>query len=198
MKRILLALIVAVSAWAQQSTGPLETINYYSSNNLIYSCTALAVQPRSLPGFSGSTTNAGIITVSAASNASPVSFTATAHGLDYQSGATVLPVVTISGGTGAWAGVNGQFVATPTSANAFTIPVDSTAFGALSGTLVVTTTAPKTTEAVWLVKGFVYATANLIFSGTGFAPGGAGAKGGNGPSNSMNQICANRTSLAYQ
>jgi len=199
MKRLLLALIVAASAWAQTAT-PLEIINYYSGTNLIYSCTALAVQPRSLPGFTGSTTNAGIITVSAASNANPVSFTATAHGLDFPSAATIAPVITISGGTGSWAAVNGSWVATITSANAFTIPVDSTAFGALAGTLVVTTTAPKSTEAVWLVKNYVYtaATANLIFSGTGFAPPGAGISARVGPSNAMNQICANRASLAYQ
>lgn len=195
MKQLLLLFAIAASAWAQT---PLETIYYYSGSNLIYSCTALAVQPRALPGFAGSSTNSGAITVSAASNANPVSFTATGHGLDFPSAATVAPVITISGATSAWAGINGSWTATITSANAFTIAVDSTAFGALAGTLVVTTAAPKNTEAVWLVKNYVYSGANLIFSGTGYAAPGAGTTARVGPSNAMNQICANRATLSYQ
>jgi hypothetical protein len=99
---------------------------------------------------------------SAASNANPVSFTATAHGFDTNS----LPLVTISGGTGNWAAVNGTWTATITGANTFTIPVNSTTFGAVSGTLLVTTYAPLTNVAVWSVKKFVYdGSNNLIWSG---------------------------------
>src|SRR5579872_3336445 len=184
MKRILLALgFVALFANAQT---PTQNIYYYSGSNLIYSCTALAIQPSSA------------ITVSAVSNASPASFTATAHGLDFPGAATTSPVVSISGGTGAWAAINGSWVATIITANAFTIPVDSTSFGALTVTLVVTTQAPKGTAPVWQVKNYVYSGSNLIFSGTGFAPAGVGSGGSGGPSSVMNQICANRTALSYQ
>lgn len=196
--RLVLGVALLAGTAVAQTPTPLTTVYFYSGSNLIYSCTALAVQPRSLPGFSGSTTNSGVITVSAASNANPVSFTATAHGLDFPSAATIAPVITISGGTGNWTPINGSFVATITSANAFTIAVDSTSFGALTGTLLVTTAAPKDTEAVWLVKNYVYSGANLIFSGTGYAPAGAGTTSRVGPSNAMNQICANRATLAYQ
>jgi|GEM_PF-3444987 len=71
-------------------------------------------------------------TVTAASNANPVSFTSTAHG---QTGSIS---ISIGGATGSWTSVNGTFTGTVTSANTFTIPVDSTGFGALTGSLVVT------------------------------------------------------------
>jgi hypothetical protein len=44
--------------------------------------------------------------------------------------------VSIVGGTGAWAAVNGAFIVTVISATTFSIPVNSTAFGALAGTVV--------------------------------------------------------------
>lgn len=75
-------------------------------------------------------TPGGSVSISAASNASPVSLTSVAHGL------ITGDQVTISGGTGAWAAINGTFTVTVTSADTFTVPVDSTAFGALAGTIV--------------------------------------------------------------
>ncbi len=69
------------------------------------------------------------LSISAATNASPVEFTtASAHGL------TTGDSVILSGFTGGWTGCNGTFVATVTATNKFTIAVDSTGFGALSGT----------------------------------------------------------------
>lgn len=74
----------------------------------------------------------GSISISSATNANPVVFTtATAHGL------TSGERYTISGATVGWTGVNGVFVVTVTSTTTFSIPVNSTGFGALSGTLVV-------------------------------------------------------------
>ncbi len=68
-------------------------------------------------------------TISAATNASPVEFTtSSSHGL--ATGDSVI----LSGFTGGWTACNGTFVATVTAVNKFTIAVDSTAFGALSGT----------------------------------------------------------------
>jgi|SRR5689334_15104029 len=139
-----------------------------------------------------------VISVSAASNASPVSFTATSHGFDYQSLATATPAVKITGGTGNWAAINGVWIATPTSANAFTIPVDSTAFGALTGTLVVTTRAPLTSNAVWAISKNVYdAGGKLIWAGWAAAVPGAGTSALTAGSPAQKFIWNNRTSLAY-
>lgn len=66
-------------------------------------------------------------TITAATNANPVVLTSVAHGL--ASGATVI----ITGATGGWTGINGTFIATVTGVDTFSIPVDSTAFGALAG-----------------------------------------------------------------
>jgi hypothetical protein len=190
MKRLILFLAAMIACQAQSA---VQTLLYYSGSNLQYQCTAKSTQPKT-----------ATITVSAASNANPVSFTATAHNLFYTATSTVLPIVNITGGTGNWAAVNGNWVATPTSANAFTIPVDSTAFGALTGTLVVTTLSPRLTDAVWKVETFQYdGSNNLLFHGVAVAAAGAGTApvtgpGNVGPPDQFNQICANRASLAYQ
>jgi hypothetical protein len=68
------------------------------------------------------------VTITAASNANPVSLTSNSHGLSTGDG------ITISGGTGNWTAINGSWTVTVTGVNTFTIPVDSTAFGALTGT----------------------------------------------------------------
>ncbi len=80
------------------------------------------------------TTTANGLTISSATNANPaVLTTVTNH--SYISG----DVIKISGGTGSWTAINGTFTVTVTAANKFSIPVDSTSFGALSGTPVVNT-----------------------------------------------------------
>lgn len=79
------------------------------------------------PGYSSA--------VSAATNANPVVFTTTTHYL------TSGQQVKITGGTGAWAAVNGTFAVTVISPTTFSIPVNSTAFGALAGSVVVTVPA---------------------------------------------------------
>lgn len=66
-------------------------------------------------------------TITAATNANPVVLTSVAHGL--ATGATVI----ITGATGSWTPINGTFIATVTGVDTFTIPVDSTGFGALTG-----------------------------------------------------------------
>jgi hypothetical protein len=48
----------------------------------------------------------------------------------------------------------------------FSVPVDSTAFGAVTGTLTYVTRAPRTTSPVWSVQKFVVdGSSNLIWSG---------------------------------
>jgi len=73
------------------------------------------------------------ISITSATNANPVVFTVAAgHGFATGEG----PVITISGGTGAWTVVNGSFVATILSPTTFSIAVNSTAIGAVAGTIV--------------------------------------------------------------
>lgn len=71
--------------------------------------------------------NVGSQAISAVTNANPVEFTTTAA-------PTTGTKVYISGFTGGWVTANGSFTATRTSSTTFTIPIDSTAFGALAGT----------------------------------------------------------------
>lgn len=68
------------------------------------------------------------VTITAATNAAAVVLTVVGHGLSTGDG------ITISGGTGNWAAINGAWTITVTGANTFTIPIDSTTFGALTGT----------------------------------------------------------------
>lgn len=83
--------------------------------------------------FTSTGSNFGITasTITAATNAATVELTSTAHGL--QTGNTI----TISGATGNWTPINGSFTATRTGADTFTIPVNSTTFGALTGSPVI-------------------------------------------------------------
>lgn len=79
-----------------------------------------------------------LIPISAATNANPVEFTTSVnHGL------TTGTTHTIAGATGSWTPVNGAFIITVTAANKFTIAVNSTTFGALTGTV---TVDPKSYE----------------------------------------------------
>jgi len=65
--------------------------------------------------------------ITAATNANPVVFTASGHGL--VTGDTVV----ISGFTGNWTPCNGTFTATVVDSNSFSIPVNSSSFGAMTG-----------------------------------------------------------------
>lgn len=202
--KLLAAFLIACAAFAQQavriSPAPPDTsysiINYYSSTNLTYICKA--------PGNINPVLSSQVITTTAASNANPVSFTATAHGLgDYATygaaGAMPTPVVIISGATGNWTPINGVWLATVTSADAFTIPVNSTTFGALTGTLVVSTTSPRWNKAVWSIQKYVYDASNNLAGIYGAVnPGGAGSTTPVGASTAFAFTCSTRTSLAYQ
>lgn len=197
--RLLLACFLCFTAWGQQATPvnqvatapPLatQTVLVYSGTNLTYQCITRSIQP-----------NARSVTVSTATNASPVVFTATAHGFDYQSLATTTPAIKIVGATGGWTGINGVWVATPTSANAFSIAVDSTAFGAWGAqSVAVTTYAPSLAAKVWSIFALVYdATGKLIWSGWGSEVGGAAATNLPGGATAANLACSSRTSYSYQ
>ena len=180
LMRLAILMALPLGLWAQADS-PVATISQgaandgyqsifvYASNNLTYLCKARSTQNvlQTLP------------TISAATNANPAALTITAHGLDYQSLATSTPVITITGGTGNWVAINGTFIATPTGANTVTIPVDSTAFGALTGTFVVTTRAPRTTGLYWSITHYAYdASNNLIWIGWAVDPAKLPIQGG--------------------
>ena len=88
------------------------------------------------------------VPLTAATNANPVQFTAVSNGLDPGKNqglglpSSIGPQITISGGTGAWAAVNGTWPATKVDADHFTIPVNTTALGTVSGTLVASGAPP--------------------------------------------------------
>lgn len=159
MRIAIMAVLCAAFAFAQGpevtiSQGPspneFQIVYGYTGANLVYVCYAKSRQPTS-----------GTISISAASNANPVSLTSTGHGFNTNS----RPRITISGATGNWTPINGAFTATITGANTFTIPVDSTTFGALAGTVVFTTVGPRTNQPQWAVKQFAYdASSNLVSS----------------------------------
>lgn len=161
MKLALLA-FVAVCGWAQ---GPDVAISPFPANNpaqIIYNYDANGNLTSQCWAKSGQPGNTGSVSISAASNANPVSLTSTAHGFNTNS----RPKITISGATVNWTPINGTFTATITGANTFTIPVDSTTFGALTGTVVFVTNAPRTNQPIWAVRQTVYNASNApIWSG---------------------------------
>lgn len=158
--RFILLLLAACAVQAQNDviisqkspSAGYQFIMGYSGTNLLYICRAASIQPTS-PSIS----------IASATQANPAVFTISGgHGFD----ASALPIVTVSGGTGNWTAVNGSFTATIISSTEFSIPVNSTTFGAVSGTLVFTTRAPRTTSPIWSVQKFVYdGSNNAIWSG---------------------------------
>lgn len=172
MTRFLACIAIAFSsvAFAQQEvrmsqmnpdTGYQQIFFYDGSNNLQAICQAASRQ-----------TVSPNISVASATNANPVVFTVSGgHGLS----TSFRPQVTISGGTGNWAGVNGTYTATPISTTTFSIPVNSTTFGALAGTVIFTTTSPRINQAVWSVQYFTYDGSNNLI-GTSWYGGNPGAK----------------------
>jgi hypothetical protein len=88
--------------------------------------------------------------ITGASNSNPVIMTAAANGLDPYfninngEGAGKGPQVSISGGTGDWAAVNGTWHATidKSNPNGFSVPIDTTSFGSITGHLTFSATPP--------------------------------------------------------
>jgi hypothetical protein len=154
LKRMIVAILLCASVHGQNcqalsppnATACTQLFTYDGSNNLLYACKARSIQPYN-----------SRLSISAASNANPVVFTSTGHGFS----TLQLPLVTISGGTGNWTAVNGTFTATVIDANTFSIAVNSTSFGALAGTVVFDTTAPRTTQSIWSVVKFTYTGTNM-------------------------------------
>lgn len=167
MRLRILALLLPCFLFAQdgmvvnQSSGapPLgyTKILNYTGSNLSSTCVSRSYEGPNSPRSRIK------VSISAATNANPVVLTSTGHGFPTSS----RPSVTISGGTGSWTAINlTNTTATVIDANTFSIAVDSTAFGALAGTITFTTTAARTTVAEWAVQKFAYDVSNnLIWSG---------------------------------
>lgn len=127
------SVVVAPPAQAWSSVN-----DYDGSGNLTYSGSALSFQP-----------NSYAYTVTSVSKAGAAVVTITAHGL--ASGMSV----TVAGGTGDWAGINGAQIVTVTGANTFTIAVDTSGYAStFAGTIV--TNAPRTNATVWSINLNVY------------------------------------------
>lgn len=172
--------VAAVALFGQQAEQVL--MFYDGSSNLEYVCTAR------------SRVSQTAVSVSTISNANPGVATATAHGL------TNTAVVRITGATAGWAGINGTWLATVTTVDAFSIPVNTSGFGSFSGqSITVTTVSPRTNFGVWKVLRLFYdGSNNLIRTGWAAEPGGAGSSRLEGGAAEYNKVCADRASYAYQ
>jgi hypothetical protein len=183
---------------------PLTTIlDYAGGTNLVYRGWALSSQGR----------HATLSPVNTFSNANPGVMTfSQAHGLNYDSSdakTTSQPTVAISGGTGNWAAVNGIWIFQPTSDTAGTLAsvvgglltqLNTLTFGALAGTLVVNTLAPRTCDPVWSIQTFIYtASGAQIWTGWPAHVGGAGTPTNqlSGGSSASSFIWDNRSLYAY-
>lgn len=179
--KLLVLLLMAVRIALPQSgaevniyTGPpqtpLQTLFFYSGSNLAYIC------------YSKSLTTTTTLTIASATAASPGVFTSTAHGFYTTSGSS-RPRVTISGATLLWASLNSDWLLTPVDADTFTLAnpttgtnLNSTGFGALTGTVILSTQAPRTSQYQWAIRRLLYdGSSNLISTQWSF--GDAGTRG---------------------
>lgn len=183
------ALIAQDGATVSISPGPptvqFLSLMFYSGGNLQYLCQAKSVSPNTS------------FTITSATAASPSVFTFTGHGFEVALG-EYTPRITISGATTTWAALNGDWLLSSQGANTFTLqsPVtgasfDGTGLGALSGTVVLNTTAPRLTASYWSIRRFTYDGSNNQTS-TQLAFGTLGARG------LFSNSCSNRTSAAIE
>lgn len=122
-----------------------STISSYDvSNNFEYGGFARSKQSV-LFTFAGATISAAATAV----------ITYTAHGM--QAGYSV----TIAGGSGDWAGINGTRLITIIDANSFSVAVNSSGYsGTFAGT--VSTFAPRTNAACWAIQKNYYVNTNYF------------------------------------
>lgn len=122
-------------------------------------------------------------TISSATKANPGVLTCTAHKLPIGSKVWI----TVAGVTGTgWTALNTTFLVTVTDANSLTTAIDTSGFGTLGGTILVSTVAPLVSQAKWAIQFLAYdSSGNMIYSG--MAEGSAAAS----------QIWDNRALLSY-
>lgn len=122
--------------------------SYDGSNNFEYSGFARSKQSV-LFTFTGATISAAAAAV----------ITYAAHGMQASS------AVTIAGGTGDWAGINGTRIITVIDANTFSVAVNSSGYsGTFAGT--VSTFAPRTNAACWAIQRSFYVNTNYLSRST--------------------------------
>jgi hypothetical protein len=140
---------------------PFQIAIFNPSDSETYYC--YARNPVADPAVSGGKTTAppAITTISNAAEG-VITFLA-----DHQFHQYARPRVTISGLTGAWAGVNGSRVLSWVSATEMAIVgVNTTALGAVAGTPVAATKCPRLSDPVWAIKKEVRdATGRSVFLG---------------------------------
>lgn len=193
--RTITVLILSCAALFGQTNNKGQTVNltavpeqaitrlsFYTANQEIYRCEAVAVQP----SFAWRRSSTTITNVVDAANVSTVT-TSTAHGL------TAGNKVVITGAT-VDADLNGTYVIQTVGATTtFTITTANVTDATYTdATLVITTTAPRTTEAIWAVRRWVYdATDNTqaqwATTSVGTTSGGV----------RMTAVCGDRATLAY-
>lgn len=122
------------------------------------------------------------ITHNSISNAAAAVITVSGgHGLSTDSA----PEVTISGGTGVWVAINGVFKATVINSTTFSVPVDTSSLSTVTGTVVITTRAPRENQAIWSVK-------KIVLDSSG------GPKAELWASNGSSNTCVSPEALAFQ
>jgi len=171
---------LGVSVFAQQIGTPVlvsdapgydgHTKYAYVSGQSTYICFARPAQ-----------TVATVTYTSISNAASAVVTVSGGHGFHLDS----TPLVTLSGGTGSWAIFNGEYKATILSSTTFSIPANTTSAGAISGTVVLKTRAPRTNQNIWMVLKITN-SASDDFQSSIWATNGYG------------NACDNRATLSYQ
>lgn len=108
--------------------------------------------------------------ITGATAANPGVFTSTDLFAAFPSGG---PKITIVGGTGNWAAANGTWIAVFATQTTFSIyppgsstPLNTTTFGAVTGTLTFTTTAPALNNPVWASRLLYYNGTSQLVSKT--------------------------------
>ena len=160
MKAILIALLLTVSAMAQEGTvvnqtegpppgGYTDLFTYDGSNLPIYACRAKAIQPP----YAASVAGATMTNIIVAANVGTVTWTT--HGLKIGNR------VTVAGATDADLN-KAYYVQTTADANTFTITVADVSADTYTTGVTITTTAPRSTAAVWSILKYTYSGTNLI------------------------------------
>lgn len=186
MKKLLLCGLAALCLFGQTEVsvsefpplrGTTSLYFYDGSDRIEYICTAGAAQPSASLAVSQIVDSANTATVT----------TSSAHGL------TTGNIVVIAGVTGD-TDLNGTYKITVTSTTAFTFTSASVTDATYNNAnITATTSAPRTTAAIWAVKWFQYSATGKVTSEQW------AVKSGNAVSSTAAQhICDNRASLSYQ
>lgn len=197
----LVALILAVTAYGQTvaiSRGTpdvaVTSLYYYSGTNLTYICkTPPQHNPQSYGWAITPAAYQGTLTSIAVSSNTGTVTTVGAHGL------TAGNLVTVSGST--TTALNGTYVIqTVGSTTTFTITTSGVGNATYStAALVLSSTAPRTTDARWNIERFTYDGSNNLIADQSSTNGSGGIA-----STAYNQVCDNRavstgsTKIAFQ